>query len=88
MKTNDMINQTLDQTGGDIISSKIILPFGEFNIFILINSPFWQFLSFTWRNIYEIPEEIWDCFSYLHHLWLVCGISSLMNHIPLIWCHI
>ena len=43
MKTNDMINQTLDQTGGDIISSKIILPFGEFNIFILMNSPFGNF---------------------------------------------
>ena len=43
MKTNDMINQTLDQTGGDIISSKIILPFGEFNTYILMKSPFGKY---------------------------------------------
>ena len=59
IKLNIIINQTLDQCGGGIISNKVILPAREFGTFVLMNSPLGKFIHQNGGILMSIQKKFW-----------------------------
>ena len=78
IKLNIIINQTLDQCGGGIIMSRIILPIGEFRTSVLMNFLIGKFNYSNGGILMSVQKKFWI-------IMLIYAISTWCFAFAIMW---